>query len=138
MTEYLDRPDETALVMEAGWFKTGDLATISSEGLVSIVGRKKEVILRGGYTVAAGEVESVLNTHPDVSEAAVIAVPDRDLGEEICAFVVLREEANCSDQVIIEFCKSQMASYKYPRIVNFVPDLPKGATGKVDKAQLKT
>lgn len=138
MTEYLDRPEETAAVMEDGWFKTGDLATISPEGLVSIVGRKKEVILRGGYTVAAGEVETVLNTHPDVSEAAVVSVPDRDLGEEICAFVVLRTDATCTDQTIIEFCKSQMASYKYPRIVNFVPDLPKGATGKVDKAKLKT
>ncbi|NKB21997.1 MAG: AMP-binding protein [Alphaproteobacteria bacterium] len=137
MTEYLDRPEDTAAVMEDGWFKTGDLATISLEGLVSIVGRKKEVILRGGYTVAAGEVETVLNAHPDVSEAAVISVPDRDLGEEICAFVVLKSEAHCSEQEIIDFCKSQMAAYKYPRIVSFVPDLPKGATGKVDKAKLK-
>jgi len=136
MTEYLDRPEDTELVMEAGWFKTGDLATISPEGLVSIVGRKKEVILRGGYTVAAGEVETVLNAHPDVSESAVISVPDRDLGEEICAFLVLKSETNPTAQDIIEFCKLQMAAYKYPRIINFVPDLPKGATGKVDKSKL--
>jgi len=136
MTEYLDRREETEAVMEAGWFKTGDLATISPEGLVSIVGRKKEVILRGGYTIAAGEVETVLNAHPDVSEAAVISVPDRDLGEEICAFVVLKPESNPSAQNIMDFCKSQMAAYKYPRIVNFVSDLPKGATGKVDKSKL--
>ena len=136
MTEYLDRPEDTELVMEAGWFKTGDLATISPEGLVSIVGRKKEVILRGGYTVAAGEVETVLNAHPDVSESAVISVPDRDLGEEICAFLVLKSETNPTAQDIIEFCKLQMAAYKYPRIINFVPDLPKGATGKIDKSKL--
>jgi len=138
MTEYLDRPEETEAVMEAGWFKTGDLATISPDGLVSIVGRKKEVILRGGYTIAAGEVETVVNAHPDVSEVAVISVSDRDLGEEICAFIVLKPGANPTAQDIIEFCKSQMAAYKYPRIVNFVPDLPKGATGKVDKSKLTT
>ena len=136
MTEYLDRADETEAVMEDGWFKTGDLATISPKGLVSIVGRKKEVILRGGYTVAAGEVETVLNAHPDVGEAAVISVPDRDLGEEICAFIVLKAESSATAQDIIEFCKVQMAAYKYPRIVKFVPDLPKGATGKVDKSKL--
>ena len=136
MTGYLNSIEETNAVMEDGWFKTGDLATISPEGLVSIVGRKKEVILRGGYTVAAGEVEAVLNSHPDVIEAAVVPIPDNDLGEEICAFVVLKSSSDCLEQDVIDFCKLHMASYKYPRNVNFVSELPKGPTGKVEKVKL--
>lgn len=136
MTGYLNSIEETNAVMERGWFKTGDLATISPEGLVSIVGRKKEVILRGGYTVSAGEVEAVLNTHPEVIEAAVVPMPDSDLGEEICAFVVLKSSSDCLEQDVIDFCKLHMASYKYPRNVNFIPELPKGPTGKVEKARL--
>ena len=136
MTGYLDSVEETNAVMEGGWFKTGDLATIGPEGLVSIVGRKKEVILRGGYTVAAGEVEAVLNTHPEINEAAVIPIPDRDLGEEICAFVVLKAASKCLEQDVIDFCKLHMASYKYPRVVKFISDLPKGPTGKLEKVKL--
>ena len=77
---------------------------------MSIVGRKKEVILRGGYTVAAGEVEAVLNSHPDVIEAAVVPIPDNDLGEEICTFVVLKSSSDCLEQDVIDFCKNHMAS----------------------------
>ena len=138
MTGYLDSVEETNAVMEGKWFKTGDLATISPEGLVSIVGRKKEVILRGGYTVAAGEVEAVLNNHSEIVESAVIPIPDSDLGEEICAFVVLKPLSGCVEQDVIDFCKIHMASYKYPRIIKFISELPKGATGKVEKVKLKT
>ena len=137
MTEYLENPDDTDSVMKDGWFMTGDLATISSEGLVSVVGRKKEVVLRGGYTVAAGEVECVLNTYSEISESAVIPLPDPDLGEEICAFVVLKSGSKCSEQEIIDYCKTQMATYKYPRVIKFLSELPKGDTGKVQKAKLK-
>ena len=76
MTEYVDNPEETALVLQEGWFKTGDLAKINNSGLVTILGRKKDVILRGGYTIAAGEVEAVLTSHPYVEEAAVIGIPN--------------------------------------------------------------
>jgi long-chain acyl-CoA synthetase len=136
MTEYIDRPEETAAVLEGEWFKTGDLARITDEGLVCIVGRKKEIILRGGYTVAAGEVEAVLITHPGIDEAAVIAVPDRDLGEEICAYVTRKRGVEADEDGVIAYCKERMAPYKYPRFVRFVDDLPRGPTGKVDKAQL--
>ena len=136
MTEYLENPDDTNSVMKDGWFMTGDLATISSEGLVSVVGRKKEVILRGGYTVAAGEVEFVLNTYSKIAESAVTPIPDPDLGEEICAFVVLRSGSKCTEQEIIDYCKTQMAAYKYPRVIKILSELPKGETGKVQKAKL--
>jgi long-chain acyl-CoA synthetase len=137
MTEYIDRPEETLAVIENGWFKTGDLARITPEGLVCIVGRKKEIILRGGYTIAAGEIENALVAHPDVAEAAVIGVPDREMGEEICAYVALRPGAAADQDTLVEFCRQRLSSYKYPRIMHFVAELPKNATGKIDKTGLK-
>jgi len=137
MTEYVDRPEDTAAVLEDGWFKTGDLARITRDGLVCIVGRKKEIILRGGYTIAAGEIEAALEAHPDVAEAAVVGVPDRELGEEVCAFVAFRPGASVAEVDLADFCKQRLSSYKYPRIFHFVAELPKNATGKIDKMRLK-
>ena len=136
LTGYLNQPDATNEVLEDGWFKTGDLATVSADGFVSIVGRKKDLILRGGYSVAAGEVESVLLSHPDIAEAAVIGTPHPDLGEDIAAFVALRPNAKLAADDIVQFCKDRMAGYKYPRHVEIRPELPKGPTGKVIKAEL--
>lgn len=137
MTEYIDRPEDTEAVLEDGWFKTGDLARITEDGLVCIVGRKKEIILRGGYTIAAGEIENALVAHPDVAEAAVIGVPDREMGEEICAFVALRPGVTVDQETLVAFCRQRLSSYKYPRIMHFVAELPKNATGKIDKTGLK-
>lgn len=137
MTEYIDRPEDTQAVLADGWFRTGDLARITPDGLVCIVGRKKEIILRGGYTIAAGEIEMALTAHPDVAEAAVIGVPDRDMGEEICAYIALRPDVSVDQETLVEFCRQRLSSYKYPRIVHFVPELPKNATGKIDKTGLK-
>jgi long-chain acyl-CoA synthetase len=135
---YLNQPEETDAVLKDGWFKTGDLATVSGEGFVSIVGRLKDMILRGGYTVAANEVEAVLSTHPDVAEAAVIGVPHPELGEDIAAFVTLVPGAGpLSPDDIIAYCKARMASYKYPRQAHVLDALPKGPTGKIIKARLR-
>jgi long-chain acyl-CoA synthetase len=137
MSGYLGRPEETRAALSGDWFRTGDLATISADGLVRIVGRKKDVILRGGYTIAAGEIEAVLLTHPDIAEAAVIGVPDDDLGEEIATFVTLRAGAPAPDtDDLISFCKGRIASYKCPRQVHFRDRLPKGPTGKIVKSRL--
>ncbi|MCG8345457.1 MAG: AMP-binding protein, partial [Chlorobiales bacterium] len=137
MTAYLNKADETASVLADDWFKTGDLATISEDGCVRIVGRKKDMIVRGGYTIAAGEVEAVLMTHPAIAEAAVIGVADPDLGEEIAAFIALRPEARLSADEVVAFCRDHLARYKYPRHVRFAAELPKGPAGKVIKAQLR-
>ncbi len=139
MTGYLNRLQETNAVLDDGWFRSGDLATISSDGFVSIVGRKKDVILRGGYTIAAGEIEAVLAAHPDIIEAAVIGVPDRELGEEMAAFVTLRSAADrptVSSGDIVDFCRNQLASFKVPRRIHIRSVLPKGPTGKILKARL--
>jgi long-chain acyl-CoA synthetase len=136
MDGYLANPEETRAVLVDGWFRTGDLATISPDGFVTIVGRKKELILRGGYSVVPGEVEAALLAHPAVAEAAVIGVPHTDLGEEVAAFVTLRAGASAEPAELIAHCREGLAGYKYPRSVTVVATLPKSATGKVLKGQL--
>jgi len=133
---YLRAPEETRAVMEEGWFRTGDLASISAAGFVTIVGRKKELILRGGYSVVPGEVEAALLGHPAVAEAAVIGMAHAELGEEIVAFVALRPGARATPEDLLAFCRERLASFKCPRQVSIVADLPKSATGKVLKSRL--
>ncbi len=136
MDGYLDAPDETNEVIADGWFKTGDLATVSSQGYVEIVGRKRERILRGGYSVFPQEVEAVLLSHHAVAEAAVVAIPDADLGEEVAAFVSVKRGAHIGAEELLDYCKDHLARYKYPRKVRIVPELPKGPTGKILKSAL--
>ena len=133
---YLRAPEETRAVIEEGWFRTGDLATISADGFVTIVGRKKELILRGGYSVVPGEVEAALLGHPAVAEAAVIGMAHAELGEEIVAFVALRPGAQITPEDLVAFCRQRLASFKCPRQVSIVAGLPKSATGKVLKSRL--
>jgi len=136
MDGYLDALEETNEVISDGWFKTGDLATVSPEGYVEIVGRVRERILRGGYSVFPQEVEAVLLSHPAVAEAAVVGIPDADLGEEIAAFVSLKPMERLTAEDLLGYCRDNLARYKYPRQVNIVPELPKGPTGKILKSEL--
>jgi long-chain acyl-CoA synthetase len=133
---YLRDEEATRAVFRDGWFRTGDLATLSPEGFVRIVGRKKELILRGGYSVVPGEIETVLLGHPAVAEAAVVGTPDALLGEEIAAFVTLRPGARADEAELIAFCRERLAAFKYPRRVSIVAELPRGATGKILKWRL--
>jgi len=137
MDGYLRAPEETAAVLDGGWFKTGDLATISPDGYVSIVGRKRELILRGGYSVVPGEVEATLLGHPAVAEAAVVGVAHAELGEEVAAFVTLRSVAAAHPDELIAFCRARLAGYKYPRRITIVNELPRSATGKILKGKLR-
>jgi len=138
MDGYLRAPEETAAVLaDGGWFRTGDLASISDDGYVSIVGRKRELILRGGYSVVPGEVEAALLGHPAVAEAAVIGVAHPELGEEVAAFVTLRPGARAEAPELIAFCRERLAGYKYPRRVTVLNEMPRSATGKILKAKLR-
>jgi long-chain acyl-CoA synthetase len=137
MDGYLDAPEETNEVIADGWFKTGDLATLSVDGYVQIVGRKRERILRGGYSVFPQEVEAALVSHPAVAEAAVIGVTDADLGEEVTAFVSLKRTRRLSSDELLEYCKEHLARYKYPRKIHILSELPKGPTGKILKSALR-
>src|SRR5450759_4000479 len=140
MKGYLNNPEATAAAIVDGWFRTGDLGTKDDEGFITIVDRKKDMVLRGGYNVYPREVEEVLLRHDAVAQVAVIAVPDPQLGEDVCAVVVRSPEAEGSDEelgaAIITWSKDRMAKYKYPRRVEFVEAMPLGPSGKVLKREL--
>jgi long-chain acyl-CoA synthetase len=136
MDGYLDAPEETREVLVDGWFRTGDLARVSADGWVTIEGRKRERILRGGYSVFPQEIEAVLLAHPAVGEAAVVGVPHEELGEEVAAWVALRRGQRAGVEELIDHCRRQLATFKCPRQITIVPELPKAATGKVLKRLL--
>ena len=137
MKGYYKRPQATEKAFTNGWFHTGDIGVIDDEGYLSIVDRKKDMILRGGYNVYPRELEEVIITHPAVSLCAVIGVPDERLGEEVKAFVVLKQDAELGKTEFIDWCKEQFAANKYPRYVEFRESLPIGGTGKIFKRALK-
>ncbi len=136
---YWKMPDDTAEVFKNGWLHTGDMGYRDEDGYIFIVDRKKDIIISGGENVASREVEEVLYQHPAVREAAVIGVPDEEWGEAVKAVVVLGPEAARAvrESDLIEFCKTRLASYKKPRSIDLVGELPKNAAGKIDKALLK-
>ena len=137
MKGYYKRPDATAEAFRSGWFHTGDIGVMDEEGYLSIVDRKKDMILRGGYNVYPRELEEVMMTHPAVSLCAVIGVEDERLGEEVKAFVVLKPGEDLSESEFIDWCKTQFAANKYPRYVEFRSELPIGGTGKIFKRALR-
>ncbi len=136
MTGYYGRPEATAEVLRDGWFRTGDLARRDEEGFYYIVDRAKDMIIRGGFNVYPREIEEVLLTHPAVSLCAVVGVPDDEHGEEIKAYVIPASGASIAEDELIGWAKEQMASYKYPRQVEFRDTLPMTATGKILKREL--
>jgi long-chain acyl-CoA synthetase len=138
MKGYYGKPEETAAAICAnGWFHTGDLARMDEDGYLFIVDRVKDMIIRGGFNVYPREVEEVLMSHQAVSLASVIGVTDDQHGEEVKAYVVLKEGASLSEQELIAWGKDQMAAFKYPRLVEFRESLPMTATGKILKKELK-
>jgi long-chain acyl-CoA synthetase len=137
MKGYYKRPEATHAAIKNGWFHTGDVGRRDAEGYLYISDRVKDMILRGGFNVYPREIEEFLMTHDAVSLCAVIGVPHEELGEEIKAVVVKKEGAEASEKELIEFCKANMASYKYPRFVEFRDSLPMTATGKILKRELR-
>jgi fatty-acyl-CoA synthase len=118
---------------EAGWMRTGDLATMDEEGYVNIVGRLKDMVIRGGENVYPREIEEFLYSHPKIQDVQVIGVPDPRYGEEICAWIKLKAGQTATPEEIREFCKGQIAHYKIPRYIEFVPEFPMTITGKIQK-----
>ncbi|MFF7888822.1 long-chain fatty acid--CoA ligase [Streptomyces sp. NPDC020794] len=136
MKRYWQRPEETAAAIRDGWLYTGDIGRVDQDGYFWIIGRTKDVIIRGGYNVYPREVEDVLYEHPAVADAAVIGLPSSDLGEEVGAAVVLKPGARTTAEELREYVKHQVAAYKYPRKVWITDALPKGPTGKILKRQI--
>lgn len=137
MMGYWNQPAATADVMRGGWFHTGDMATISQDGRILIVDRKKDIIVSGGENISSLEVEKVLLAHSGVYEAAVIPVPDEKWGEVPLALVVRKPESNVTASELLDFCRSRIAHYKCPQSIEFRDSLPKTATGKVLKRELR-
>ena len=134
--EYYRDPEATARQWAGGWLHTGDLGHLDADGYLYIVGRKKEMIVRGGMNVYADDVEAVLQAHPDVVEAAVVGIPHAVLGEDVAAYVVLRPGSGTTAEGVVEFAGRNLADYKVPRRVVVVGELPRNASGKVVKARL--
>ncbi|HWW68141.1 MAG TPA: long-chain fatty acid--CoA ligase [Solirubrobacterales bacterium] len=137
MKGYWQRPDATAEAMRGGWFHSGDMARVDEDGYFYIVDRKKDLIIRGGYNVYPREVEEVLYEHPKIREAAVVGVPHDEWGEEIGAAVVLHDGEELAPEEISAYVKERIAAYKYPRVVWFLEELPKGPTGKILKREIE-
>ena len=137
MKGYYNRPEATAEAMRGGWFHTGDIGTLDADGYLSIVDRTKDMIIRGGFNVYPRELEEVLLTHPAISMAAVIGVPDERLGEEVKAFIVRRAGVEVTEADLLAWCREQFAAYKYPRLIEFRTTLPVSATGKILKRELR-
>ncbi len=137
MKGYWGRPEATEEAMRGGWFHSGDMGREDEDGYFYVVDRKKDMIIRGGYNVYPREVEELLYEHPAVREAAVVGVPHPEWGEEVGAAVVLEPGAEASAEEISAWVRERIAAYKYPRVVWFLDELPKGPTGKIVKREVE-
>ena len=137
MAGYYNDPEATAQAMRGGWFHTGDAAVIHPDGYIEIRDRLKDVIISGGENISSVEVEGVLLRHPAVQEVAVVGLPDERWGEAPHAFVVLKNGATTTEEELREFAREHLAHFKAPHRVNFVSELPKTATGKIQKYVLR-
>jgi long-chain acyl-CoA synthetase len=137
MKGYYKRPEATAQAIHDGWFHSGDIGRRDEDGYFYIVDRVKDMIIRGGFNVYPREIEEVLLTHPAISLAAVVGIPHERHGEEVKAFVILKQGAELSEAELVAWSKQNMADYKYPRLVEFRTSLPMTATGKILKRELR-
>jgi fatty-acyl-CoA synthase len=138
MLGYWDDSARTAEAIDAdGFMHTGDLAVMDADGYLSIVGRSKDMVIRGGENIYPREVEEFLYTHPDIVDAQVIGVPDETYGEELCAWVRLREGATLDSAGLREFCQGKLAHYKVPRYVRVSDEFPMTVTGKIQKFKMR-
>jgi acyl-CoA synthetase (AMP-forming)/AMP-acid ligase II len=134
---YWNDPKATAAALQDGWLRTGDLARVDEDGYYWFVGRKKEIIIRGGSNISPLEVEEALYQHAAVREAGVVGVPDSTWGEIVHAYVASQDGSDATEADLKQFLQERIAAYKVPEMIRFVPDLPKGSTGKVDRKTLR-
>ncbi|QDZ29999.1 AMP-binding protein [Noviherbaspirillum sp. UKPF54] len=138
MHGYWSDPEKTAEAIDAeGWMHTGDLAVMDDEGYVNIAGRIKDMVIRGGENIYPREIEEFLYRHPAVRDVQVVGVPDKKYGEELCAWIILRPDAQLDAEALRDYCKGQIAHYKIPRYIRFVDAFPMTITGKVQKFRIR-
>jgi fatty-acyl-CoA synthase len=138
MQGYWDDEERTRETIDAaGWLHSGDLAQMDEEGYVQIVGRIKDMIIRGGENIYPREVEEFLYTHPDIQEVQVFGVPDQRFGEIVCAWVQLKEGASLTEEDVKDFCRDQITHFKVPSLIRFVDEFPMTVTGKIQKFKMR-
>lgn len=133
---YYKNPEASATAFRNGWFHTGDIGYRDEDGFYYIVDRKSDMIIRGGENIYPREIDEVLYQHPSIAAAAVVGIPDELYGEEVAAFIVLKDNSTVSEDEIVEFCSQRLANYKCPKTIRFVKEIPKGPTGKLLKREL--
>jgi long-chain acyl-CoA synthetase len=136
MKGYWNRPDESAETLRDGWLYTGDLACVDEDGYFRIVGRKKEMIVAGGYNIYPDEIDEVLSSHPCVLECATIGIPDERRGETVKSFIVLRPDMSATPDEIIAYCRERLAAYKVPKQLEYRDELPKSSVLKILRREL--
>ena len=138
MLGYWNEAAATATAIDAArWMHSGDLAVMREDGRVNIVGRLKDMIIRGGENIYPREIEEFLHTNPKVSDVQIIGVPDKKYGEEVCAWNRLRPDHAATEDEIRDFCRGKIASYKIPRYIRFVTEFPMTVTGKIQKFRMR-
>jgi long-chain acyl-CoA synthetase len=137
MMGYYKKPEETASVLKEGWLYTGDIGKFDADGYLTIVDRKKDMIIAGGYNIYPVEIDDVLFDHPKVLEACAIGIPDDYRGETVKAFIVVKEGETLTEAEVIGYCREKLAAYKVPKMIEFMDELPKSAVGKILRRELR-
>jgi long-chain acyl-CoA synthetase len=137
MKGYYKRPEETAIALKDGWLYTGDIGFLDEDGYLTIVDRKKDLIVASGYNIYPKEIDELLMEHPKILEVCTIGVPDAYRGETVKAFVVVKPGQTLTADEVVAFCKERLAPYKVPKLVEFIDALPKSAVGKILRRELQ-
>jgi long-chain acyl-CoA synthetase len=137
MSGYYKKPEETGQVLREGWLYTGDIGFLDEEGYLSVIDRKKDLIISGGFNVYPNEVDDILFAHPKVEEACTVGMPDEYRGETVVAYVVARPGELLTEEEIIKYCRENLAAYKVPRQIYFIDELPKSSIGKILRRELR-
>jgi long-chain acyl-CoA synthetase len=137
MMGYYKKPRETEEVLKDGWYLSGDIGSFDEEGYLTVVDRKKDMIIAAGYNIYPVELDNVLMDHPKILEACTIGIPDEYRGETVKAFIVKKKEVELTQEEVVDYCKKNLAAYKIPKMIEFVDDLPKSAVGKILRRKLR-
>ena len=137
MPGYHDKPEETARALQRGWYCTGDLAKFDPNGFITITGRLKELIIRGGQNVAPAEIEEIASTFADVLDCAAVGLPHEHLGEVPALFVVPRPGRTCDTEALLTHCRRSLSAYKIPHVVHMVREIPRTGSGKIIRYKLR-
>jgi len=137
MMGYYKKPEETEETIKDGWFFTGDIGKFDEDGYLTIVDRKKDMIIAGGYNIYPVELDDVLMGHPKILEACTVGIPHDYRGETVKAFIVVKESETLTQEEVVDYCKEKLAAYKVPKLVEFIDELPKSAVGKILRRELR-